>query len=245
MSQYDANAGGMSDFGHDGPRPSNVLGIVGFILAFCTGPIGLIISLIALAKAPRGFAIGGVVVGLITTVLFAFLGFLLWAGGSAFAMSAQTATQYQALGAQIDIYKSNNNDMLPPDLAALSLPAETRTDYWGTDWRLEASADGSTYTLISAGPDMSFGTGDDIRFPEGLTEEELVAELQDIVQGMMEERFGGGSGGEPAAAAERHPRLRTRRPMLPPKRPRPTPMAVSLWMAASNFPRHLLRRVCP
>src|SRR5215210_2130737 len=50
-------------------RPSNTLGIVGFVLAFCLPPIGLILSLAALARRPRGFAIAGVIIGLLGSVM--------------------------------------------------------------------------------------------------------------------------------------------------------------------------------
>jgi hypothetical protein len=61
-------------------QPSNGIGVAGFIcsligLVFCGVPgiIGLILSLIGLAKEPRGFAIAGVVISLANVAILVFM----------------------------------------------------------------------------------------------------------------------------------------------------------------------------
>lgn len=54
--------------------PGRVLSIVGLVLAFLLPPIGLILSIIAAvqlgkARAPKGLAIAGIIVGAVLTVL--------------------------------------------------------------------------------------------------------------------------------------------------------------------------------
>jgi len=197
MSQYDANAGGMSDFGHGGPKQTNVLGIVGFILAFCTGPIGLIISLIALAKPPRGFAIAGVIVGLITTFAAAAIGIIAWLTWPA----SVTQNQYMIIDQSIQAYQSTNNGVIPTDLTALSVPPDTLTDFWGNEWQIEVAADGSSYVLVSAGVDGQFGTQDDIRLRGGLGPFELGTEMQGATNAIMQSRLGRSSGGSSGSGA--------------------------------------------
>ena len=53
-------------------KQSNTLGVIGFILALtcCLAPMGLLLSLIAVFKPPRGFAIAGLIIsGLITAIM--------------------------------------------------------------------------------------------------------------------------------------------------------------------------------
>src|SRR5690606_10490150 len=88
------------------PRPpadSNGMGVAGFLISLvgmCSGgvlsPIGLILSLIAVGREPRGFAIAGIVLGalgscgFIVTLLFVpvvIIGVLLAAGAGAMALA--------------------------------------------------------------------------------------------------------------------------------------------------------------
>ena len=63
---------------HPGTPPStpgNGLAITGLVLAFLVAPIGLIISIIAAvrlgkARAPKGLAIAGIIVGAVITVIW-------------------------------------------------------------------------------------------------------------------------------------------------------------------------------
>ena len=61
---------------------SNGLGIAGFVLSLLGlvscglfGPLGFLVSLFGLAYRPRGFAVAGLVLGGLTTGIFAFFGF--------------------------------------------------------------------------------------------------------------------------------------------------------------------------
>jgi hypothetical protein len=60
-------------------QKTNVLAIVGFILAFFVSVAGIIVSAIALrqikqtGEGGRGLAIGGVVVGIIVTILYVII----------------------------------------------------------------------------------------------------------------------------------------------------------------------------
>lgn len=60
--------------------PGRVLSIIGLVLAFLLPPVGLILSIIAAvqlgkAKAPKGLAIAGIVVGALLTI-FAIIGII-------------------------------------------------------------------------------------------------------------------------------------------------------------------------
>jgi hypothetical protein len=59
-------------------NPGRTLGIVGFILAILIAPVGLVISIIAFvqsrkAKTGNGFALAGIIIGAVFTVLGAIL----------------------------------------------------------------------------------------------------------------------------------------------------------------------------
>ncbi len=148
------------DFGQGGGKPSNPIGIVGFVLAFCLSPIGLIISIVGLAKEPRGFAIAGVFVGLIGSVIWGILGFGIWMVGPIAMQIAEVVTDREEIGAAIARYQANNDGAMPDDLAALNLPAGVEMDPWGTEYRFEGRDDGS-WALIVAGPDGGFDDGED------------------------------------------------------------------------------------
>ncbi len=60
--------------GANGPVPGRTLGIVGFVLAFLAAPIGVILSIVALvqsrkAGAKNGFALAGIIIGIIGTIV--------------------------------------------------------------------------------------------------------------------------------------------------------------------------------
>jgi hypothetical protein len=73
-----------------GPVPGKTLGIVGFVLAFLASPIGLILSIVAMvqskkAGAKNGFALAGIIIGAIGTVILIVSIIALVALGSAAA----------------------------------------------------------------------------------------------------------------------------------------------------------------
>lgn len=67
-------SGGPQYAGAPGPVPGRTLGIVGLVLAFLAAPIGLILSIVAMvqsrkAGAKNGFALAGIIIGLIGTII--------------------------------------------------------------------------------------------------------------------------------------------------------------------------------
>lgn len=59
-------------------NPGRTLGIVGFILAIFIAPVGLIISIVAMVKSRRakmgnGFALAGIIIGILFTIIGALL----------------------------------------------------------------------------------------------------------------------------------------------------------------------------
>lgn len=137
-------------------RPSNPMGLVGFILAFCLPPIGLVLSLIALAWRPRGFAIAGVIIGLITTTVVAAIGVGVVRGGQQVAKFVQVGQAAEKMQTALAPSKGS----FPADLGAAGISAEN--DPWGTPIKYEQTGGGAGYLLTSAGADTQFDTIDDI-----------------------------------------------------------------------------------
>lgn len=155
--------------------PSNGLGIAGFVVSLvgllggCFGlmvlcPLGLIFSLIALGKPPRGFAIAGTVIGALGSV-WLLLAMLLFGGIFAGVLGAaavlggdlrQTAT----VNERIDAFWTAQG-RLPADMAELE--AKNPTGIAPADLHVQYTKDGeSTYTLKAPGLDKKMGTSDDI-----------------------------------------------------------------------------------
>jgi hypothetical protein len=167
-----------NDPGYDQPMPgerrggSNVLGIVGFILAFCISPVGLLVSLIALMKPPRGFAIAGVVVGLIGSVVWGVVGYGLVAGMPYIKASFEGVQDFTQLKPAIEQYQTDHG-AYPASLDVLGLSSDVTTDPWGTPYRLVVAPDGTGYQIISAGMDATFETADDITIDSDMSEPEV------------------------------------------------------------------------
>lgn len=157
--------------------PSNGMGIAGFVVSLtglvaCAGllcPIGLVLSLLGLGKEPRGFAIAGTIIGGIGSAIAAF--FLLaifgvigagWGLAQYFNGQFQTYTTISWASNDIDNYYTNNNQTLP-DAATGTSMLTSYLDEWGSTLEYKP-IQGTTdqYEITSAGPDMQFGTTDDI-----------------------------------------------------------------------------------
>lgn len=159
------------------PPPSNGLGMTGFILSItglvvCAGficPIGLVMSMIALGKEPRGFAIAGTIIGLLGSLMAASILLVAfgtvgngWAIQNMFNTNMVTHNNMYAATVEIDQYYTNNNQTLPDEPTGTSLMAN-HVDEWGTSFKyVPTSQHGGDYDLISAGPDLQFNTNDDI-----------------------------------------------------------------------------------
>ncbi len=167
-------------------RETNGLGIAGFFIAIVglfipTGIVallGMLISLVALGKAPRGFAGMGVVVGLLGTVLWlaimgiAILGAVavgvvaMVAGAAAFILTQPEIIEVTSDMLNVTIAAveyEDENKTLPEELDDLGLSVSTRTDPWGNPYRYVIVEDEPGFDVISAGSDGIMGTGDDLK----------------------------------------------------------------------------------
>lgn len=184
MQQY-------NDFEAEYREPEkNVLGIVGFALSFCTGPIGLIISLIALAKRPRGFAIAGVIISLISSVVLGLVAwFVIWGAGIGMKV-VELGLDYKAVEAAVTRYQGANSGAVPADISALGLSSDQMTDPWGQPYKVIPSADGTTWSMVSAGMDSTFDTPDDFSLRPGMTDDQVSEEVSQKIGKYYEKKFG-------------------------------------------------------
>ncbi|MBL8746857.1 MAG: DUF4190 domain-containing protein [Phycisphaerae bacterium] len=174
----------------DQPRPAatNVLGIVGFVLAFCLSPIGLILSLVALAKPPRGFAIAGSVVGLIGTIVWVVLGLGMFFGGDIIVKAFGLGADHGIIESQLNSYAAAHNGEIPADLVTAGVPESARKDPWDHEYKFVRSDDGKSWTLTSASFDGQFGTADDAVFTKGMTQRDVSRVIQEAIDGHMKSR---------------------------------------------------------
>lgn len=153
------------------PQPSNGLGIAGFVVSLVgivTGgilsPIGLLLSLIALFRPPRGFAIAGLIIGLIgSLVLLVWLFFFGMMGFACFhigKIAANTAAPMARAEEIINRYSFAHHRDLPEDPEGNTLITGIN-DGWGHPLHYHKVAPNS-YELRSAGPDGIYDNGDDV-----------------------------------------------------------------------------------
>jgi len=174
---------GMSDYTQPASAPpvrtENGLGIAGFICSLIgvvscglLSPIGLILSIVAMFREPRGFAIAGLVLGLIgsfwaliMTLVVASIGFAVIAAVFATGFSLKPLEAW-ADGAQITeavIQHINQHGDAPDALTDLTgLASDTLIDPWGNSYRFEVIDGGARLRLISDGPDGLPDTEDDL-----------------------------------------------------------------------------------
>ena len=185
MSQTDFPAVGVP------VAPQNTLAIVGLVVSvvglvgsggiLC--PIGLIISLIALGKPyGRGWAIGGIVVGLLGTCLGVVAIFILGATimaaiamiGAGVGVFALVATQGEKIEISADMLSIADsvviselaNGALPADLESLNIDMPTLTDPWGNPYRYILTEHGPGFEITSMGADGQPATDDDVKLSE-------------------------------------------------------------------------------
>ncbi len=164
---------------------TNGLGLAGFIVSLVgllscglLSPIGLIMSFVALFKRPRGFALAGLVLGLVGSawVIIAIV-FGLFAVVLAGVGIKAAAVMMEADRAQAQLHKvhdaivayERDAGRLPSTLDLLPgvLPGDL-ADPWGTTIRYQPG-EGASFTLTSDGPDRKGGTPDDIAFDASWT----------------------------------------------------------------------------
>ncbi len=154
-------------------RQSNGLGIASFVVSLVAlvtcllplSPIGVILSCIAMFKRPRGFAIAGLILGLLgTLIVIVFVVIILAIGlsmAAAFVMVASMlgSNALTVYGSIDDHYE--NTGTLPASLDDLGLPSATLLDNHGVPFRYIQTEDGGAFWLISDGPDGLPDTSDD------------------------------------------------------------------------------------
>lgn len=156
----------------------NGLGIAGFVcslvgLLTCgiLSPVGLLLSLAAMFRPPRGFAIAGVTLGILGSLWVAaiILVVSLTIGLGAAASVVLGAGDVNALF-DIEMIRRairqhhQETGALPRTLDELSLEEGALTDSWGARYGYDIAPDGRHYTIESPGRDGQMGTADDIRF---------------------------------------------------------------------------------
>ncbi|MCA9305693.1 MAG: type II secretion system protein GspG [Phycisphaerales bacterium] len=162
-------------------NPSNGLGIAGFIVSLVgliscglIAPVGLIMSIIAMRREPRGFAIAGLILGilgslwvLVAVVFVIVMGGLVAAAaavGIAAIPHAAALAEMAQLAPQVEQYRQANGT-LPAAVSQLpNVTNEQITDPWGNAYLIVPDATGNGFTLVSMGPDGQPSTGDEIDF---------------------------------------------------------------------------------
>jgi hypothetical protein len=137
-----------------------VVSLVGFVTCGVISPIALILSLIALKKEPRGFAIAGTVIGGLGTLLLAAMVVMVVALPEV-KLGIETGFDLAEANAIIEEYRQEN-DALPSEEEGNDLIAGL-DDAWGNPLRYEL--DGERHVIRSAGADGEFDTNDDITVP--------------------------------------------------------------------------------
>jgi hypothetical protein len=162
------------------PPKENMLGLIGFItsvvgLVFTCGiasPLGLLLSLFGLLSRPRGYALAGVVTGLLGSVWIVLLAGAFWLTMSVamvakpaiqqamveFAEMSTTVNNMSEAKKQIEAFRTEN-ERLPDGVEGNKIVA-TFKDSEGNPLRYELKED--TYLIRSAGKDQKFETADDL-----------------------------------------------------------------------------------
>lgn len=155
--------------------PSNGLGIAGFILSLLgllgtcglLSPLGLLLSFIALFKRPRGFAIAGLIIGLLGSIWAIILFFVIGLGAVLAMLGIGVAVQHVQAMHEINVLgdtvtaKVAAGEPVPSDLTGLTSASIRTTDPWGHSYRLIKKDDG-TFDITSDGPDGKPATSDDL-----------------------------------------------------------------------------------
>ena len=151
-------------------RQGNPGGVTGFVLSLvgltCCGPlslVSLIVSLVAMRQEPKGLAIAGVAISLVSLVMnlvFAVIGYftLSMMGHGSASAGLELIFEYAMIDVEIQ-----ENGSLPAALGELNLTTKQTTDPWGNPYEYSVFPDGGDYKLISLGPDGTLGTSDDVQ----------------------------------------------------------------------------------
>ncbi|MDX2114174.1 MAG: DUF4190 domain-containing protein [Planctomycetota bacterium] len=182
---------------------TNTLGVVGLVLSFCISPVGLLVSLVALSRRPRGFAVAGVIVGLVGTIVWgigALLAASAWAYGPAMF---KTLGDFTVIQQRLTVYAANNNGAPAPDLTTAGVPGDALVDHWGTPYVFTPGASG-TWTIQIAGPDRTLDTADDARLSGTMSQAEIGRAITPMIEAAGASRAAG-SATQPAPAPSTSP----------------------------------------
>ncbi len=167
------------------PRTGNALGVFGFLIALVglfipTGIVsllGLVLCLAAIGRSPRGFAIFGVILGLLGSLFWLIvmigaliLGLIAAFFGAIFVAGAFMLVQPEVVEVTTDMINvaiavqdyAQQNDEMPEEIDLLSLGVASSTDPWGKPYKLVLIDDEPGFDVISNGPDGVFDTRDDV-----------------------------------------------------------------------------------
>jgi len=173
-----------------GASPRNDLALAGFIISiagFLTAgilcPVGLVISLVALGREPRGFAIAGAIIGGLGSCTALLVGGMILLGLGAGLLAAigiatvVALSQPQKLEITADMAQvaalvedfRDANGRLPLDLDEAGVPEGLQLDPWGVGYRIDPFDAAPGFDVRSAGEDGIFDSDDDVRL-SGLDE---------------------------------------------------------------------------
>lgn len=160
---------------NDRASGENNLGLAGFIVSLVgivscglLAPVGAVMSAVAMKREPRGFAIAGLVIGIVGSLwILAIAVAMAVVGAAGLALLFASGWHFGVMSdmVKITLAVSEHNDRhgsAPASLDELQLPSDTVTDPWGNQYLYELAPGGASFTLRSAGPDGQFDTGDDI-----------------------------------------------------------------------------------
>ena len=139
----------------------------------CSRRWGLILSLVAVGRQPRGLAVAGIVLGVLGScgilgillmlavggigILAAMVGFILVTEGDQIEITRDMA----AIALMVDQYQTENR-YLPADLDSIDARPSTLMDPWGGRYSYLLTDDEMGFDLVSAGPGRVFGDEDDV-----------------------------------------------------------------------------------
>ena len=169
-------------------RGSNPLGIVGFVLSLLcmTSPVGLLISFIALFKSPRGFAIAGVLIGLLFSAILALFGWLASLAWPYVIETGEIIEDADALRNEIAAYKTANDGAMPTSIGDLGW---NESDPWGNEYVLVADPTDQSWSLTTLGPDGLESTWDDFVITSDMGEDEISNSIAEWIGKRVEDRF--------------------------------------------------------
>lgn len=132
-------------------------------------PVGAVLSFFGIFKEPKGFAIAGLIIGLVGSigfiiVFFVFGAVLITLVAMSFGLGkyAEVGTDTLAIHTAVTKYVSTNG-ALPSTLHGLpGVTADQATDPWGNAYVFTPDPANNSYTIISLGPDGKMDTADDV-----------------------------------------------------------------------------------